>query len=400
MPSSQSIPSSATPAMLAWARVQAGMDVGFAADKLRVAPDQIIAWESGERSPSMAKLRDIANVYRRPLAAFFLPAPPANCDEVLEFRRLPGPIPAQPSPALLWAVRQARYRRAAALELLEAEGRVPPPPDLALDTIGSPEELGGRLREKLGLQLSDQFDAAGRGDYGVLGLVRYLVESLGVLVFQSSRVSIREMRGICLPDPPLPVILLNASDAARAKVFTLMHEVVHLSLHMAGLGRRGGDSPADPRQDDLEVLANAAAAAALLPSTSLSGQLPANQRPFATAREAEQLANGLARKYGVSAETVLRRLVTIGVCSDSIYRECRVVWESRNSPKGEGGGAVPQHVLTISRVGRPFARLVLDSVGSGRTTLSEAADYLGVKPRAFRDIESALSGISPGQADA
>ncbi len=400
MPSSQSIPSSAKPEMLAWARVQAGMDIGFAANKLKVAPDRIIAWESGECSPPMPKLRDIAKVYGRPLAAFFLPAPPPNSNEVLEFRRLPGPIPSRPSPELLGAVRQARFRRAAALELIEAEGRVPPPPDLALDPMTSPEVLGARLRDKLDLRDPDQFDAAKRGDYGVFGLVRERVERLGVLVFQSSRVDLREMRGMCLPDPPLPVILLNASDTARAKAFTLMHEVVHLALHLGGLRRGGADSPADPRRDDLEVLANAAAAAALLPSTSLSGELPAGHPPPASAREAGQLASRLARVYGVSAETVLRRLVTLGKCPESIYRECRAVWESPDSPRRATGVAIPRHVLAISRVGRPFARLVLDSVGSGRTTLSEAADYLDVKPRWFGGIESVLSGNTSGQADA
>ena len=50
------------------------------------------------------------------------------------------------------------------------------------------------------------------GDYAALTAWRAAVEAKGVLVFQTSAVELDEMRATCIPDAPLPVILLKANE--------------------------------------------------------------------------------------------------------------------------------------------------------------------------------------------
>src|SRR5438309_359002 len=76
------------------------------------------------------------------------------------------------------------------------------------------------------------------GDYGPLNAWIVAVEAHDVLVFQTGEVTLEEMRGFALDERRLPVIVLNAKDAPRGRIFTLMHELTHLML--------GQDSVCDP----------------------------------------------------------------------------------------------------------------------------------------------------------
>ncbi len=48
-------------------------------------------------------------------------------------------------------------------------------------------------------------------------------------------VSPNEMRAFSLYYDVLPVIMVNGSDAPRGRLFSLLHEYVHLLLHTGGL---------------------------------------------------------------------------------------------------------------------------------------------------------------------
>lgn len=81
-----------TPALLVWARETAGFDIPTAAKKIGVQPDRLAGWEQGQRRPSIPQLRKLANVYKRPIAVFYLPEPPAAEAVIRDFRRLPGSV--------------------------------------------------------------------------------------------------------------------------------------------------------------------------------------------------------------------------------------------------------------------------------------------------------------------
>ncbi|HEY4580398.1 MAG TPA: helix-turn-helix transcriptional regulator, partial [Candidatus Acidoferrales bacterium] len=82
-----------TPSVLAWARQTAGMSFDVAAGKAKVKVEQLSSWEAGTGKPSIPQLRKLAAVYRRPLAAFYLPEPPKRFQVMYDFRRLPTGTP-------------------------------------------------------------------------------------------------------------------------------------------------------------------------------------------------------------------------------------------------------------------------------------------------------------------
>lgn len=73
---SRSIPALIKPALLTWARERAGLPLADAAAKVDIELERLQQWEQGTDRPSIAQLRKIGEVYKRPLAVFFLSEPP------------------------------------------------------------------------------------------------------------------------------------------------------------------------------------------------------------------------------------------------------------------------------------------------------------------------------------
>ena len=67
------------------------------------------------------------------------------------------------------------------------------------------------------------------------------MEANDTLVFVIPRLKMREMRGTALAEGELPVILVNSKDRSNGRVFTLLHEFVHLVLRQSSVSNVGSD---------------------------------------------------------------------------------------------------------------------------------------------------------------
>src|ERR1035441_696585 len=155
------------PELLVWARTSAHFQPHVAAKKANVPVERLLEWEAGGSSPTINQLRTLANIYKRPLAVFFLPEAPKQFDAMRDFRRLPGTVEAEYSPELALAVRRARFRREIAMEL--AEELRSEVPRLAFDArplIQTPNQFADKARTLLHVTLQEQYQirrAACRG---------------------------------------------------------------------------------------------------------------------------------------------------------------------------------------------------------------------------------------------
>ena len=109
-----------------------------------------------------------------------------------------------------------------------------------------PEVLAERTREALGLTLRQQKEW--QTAYDALNGWRAVLEEQGVLVFQATEVEVSEMRGFSLGDETLPAVVVNIKDHPHGRVFTLLHEFVHLMLNQEAspavwVSRRGAQTP-------------------------------------------------------------------------------------------------------------------------------------------------------------
>jgi transcriptional regulator with XRE-family HTH domain len=100
------------PGLLVWARERAGYTVEQSAQRLRVSPERLTAWEIGAARPTVKQLRRLGGIYGRPLAVFYLPEPPRGPRQPLrDHRRIWGTKPEEISPTLRKELDIAEDRR-------------------------------------------------------------------------------------------------------------------------------------------------------------------------------------------------------------------------------------------------------------------------------------------------
>ena len=374
------------PQLLLWGRETAGLSIEAAAKKVGVKPDKVVAWERGDERPSIPQLRKMADAYKRPLAAFYLPTPPPPIERPRDFRRTPGEGLGEDSPALLLEMRRAGYRREVAVELLDELDEEIPALTLTADQSDDPEELGARIRGLLGIDYERQM--AWRSDLEAFRSWRTALEDRGVLVFLARGVQPAEMDGFSISHWPLPVVVINDKNHERRRIFTMLHEFAHLLLREGGICDLDEDPRHPPATRSVEVFCNRVAGAALVPMDCLlDEEIVRSNRDWSAFRDDEIIS--LARRYKASREAVLRRLLIAGRITEQFYLGKRQQYQQEPPPRRSGGRA-EQHTQALNTLGRLFPRLVLESYGERRITASDLSEYLGLRLKRLPKLEEMM----------
>jgi Zn-dependent peptidase ImmA (M78 family)/DNA-binding XRE family transcriptional regulator len=384
------------PQLLAWARMGAGLDLEAAAKKVGVKPDRLESWERGERRPTIKQLRTLGNIYKRPIAIFYLPEPPVGFQALRDFRRLPGTIVTTESPALRLQIRRAQDRRELALDLYQVVEGEPPAVPLTAALSDDPEDLAGRIRGLLGVRHEDQIRWSAGHD--AFNRWRTALENAGVLVFQATDIEVAEMRGLSIYGEKLPAIVVNIKDSPRGRIFTMLHELAHIVLRLGGMCNfRPEDAPtATTDEQRTEVFCNWVAGATLVPRRFLLSEgIVSDKRRDTDWTDAD--IRDLADRYGASREVLLRRLLINGRISDAFYQTKvdEIRREYAAAAGGGGRGFPPPHRVAVSSAGPLFVRLVLSSYYSDQITASDVADFLDVRLKHLGRIESEVMRRAP-----
>ena len=377
------------PALLKWARESAHLSLEEVAGRLKKAVEEIDAWESpGAHGPSYAQLEKLAyELYKRPLAIFFLPAPPDEPKPEAEFRALPEADLRRLSRETVFLIRRARAYQASLVELFAGRSPVADPlwRRVILDASKPVAPQAGAVRAALGMPEpgSDEWGAAD-GDEA-LKRWRRGIEANGVFVFKDTFKQ-KEISGFCLEHPELPVVMINNSTAKTRQIFSLLHELAHILM-----GRRAistfDDAPLErlpPAEQRIERFCNRIAAEILVPAQDFAVQV-AGLPPNVEALPSDQFA-ALAERYRVSREVILRRFRDADRVSQAFYEERKREWDNQKTKKAGPGGSfylTKGAYLSERLMSEVFARY-----GRRQISVDEAADFIGVKPKQIDEFES------------
>lgn len=357
-----------TPAVLAWARVDAALsaaDVGKAAG---VTAERVHAWEAGRERPTLAQLRAVARRTRRPVAFFLTSEPPRDhTGTPPDLRASKHAV----SRALMREIRSAQERRATYLHLNGTTGAW----SLWRD---DPPTGSAQVRDRLGVSLEDV--AAASDANAALQIWVGAVEAQGVLVFQMSGVPVAECRGFALYDDNLPVVVLNGADAPQARCFTLLHELAHLLEHTGALCLLDEDRGVEQR-------CNRFAARVLMPD-------PAVRQAAAECDTDAARVEWLARSCRVSPVAAAIRLRDARLVSGATV--ATVIGQAENAARRaaeqRSSGGPPRHVLQRRNLGQPYLDTVLDALHSDRITVADATYYLETSVRVLDRLEAVAGG--------
>lgn len=378
------------PDALNWARRVAGFSIEDAARRAGASVTRLEAWEGGAARPTFRQLRLLARAYRRPSAFFFRTELPPEPSGLPDFRLLPDTFSDDgDSPDLIYEIRRAQVRRETALEILALMGHSPAKVDLIANRREGAEAIGQRLRDYLGVTLPAQ--SGWNDQYEALREWTRAVEARGILVFQFSRVEVREARGFSLADAPLPVVALNGKDAPRGRIFTLLHELAHVALGKPGL--------CDMHDQDqvawLEPFCNAVAAEALVPTASLRIAHEVTEHAVGPEWD-DRVLLSLSNRFMVSREVILRRLLTLGMTNVSFYENRRAQFAEEYEGERKGQGGFLQYFRRVLRDnGATFTSLVLTAYDQKTISERDLSHHLGdVKLAHVDSIRGVLAGTS------
>jgi len=377
--------------VLRWARKSRGLSLADAARLVHVSEERLAAWEdeADESAPTVKQLRRLAGVYARPLGVFYFSSPPQEEELVADFRRVPDAEAAARSPALRLEIRLAIERRQEAIELAAAIGEDPPRLGVQARLDEAPEPLAARLRERLSVSLVQQ--RRWGSDREAFNAWRDALEARGVLVFQTGgtaryRVEPEEVRGFSIAEHPWPVVVANGREAPVGRIFTLLHELAHVALRRPGLCDLHEQPRATAEADRIEAFCNRVAGAVLVPSAALEAE-PTVQRHGSAPRWRDDELRDIARRFWVSQEVVLRRLVILERASLDFYRAWRAERARHPQPERESGGFLRPPDLVLKRSGHLFPRLVFRAYRERRIPLSDVVELLSVGPQHFEKTE-------------
>ncbi len=382
--------------ILHWARKSSGIDVATAAKRAGTTPARIKEWEEeGGSYPTIKQLRKLAKAYMRPIGLFFLPELPEDPESIKDFRKIPDEFQEEMSSALRFEIRLAWDRREEALEMIADLDEEPTIIHDRFSLASDPDKIALKIRKMLGISTTQQMQW--RTKYDAFNAWRQAVEQEGALVFQTGIlrnliVDPKEARGFSIAEQPYPVIVINSKDHPTARCFTLIHEFTHILLADGGICDLHNPFRATSHVDRTEVFCNRVAGSTLVPADAL---LRTNvvQNHGSHADWSDDELEVLAKKFWVSWEVILRRLLILRRTSRDFYQGWR---NERNDlfPGRETGGEVKISTPTrvIIRNGRLFPALVLRALRNRRITSFRAADILGAGADRLRDVEAALFG--------
>jgi Zn-dependent peptidase ImmA (M78 family) len=377
------------PQILYWARTTAGLSVDDVVQKLKrkkITSATILAWESGQESPDYIQLERLAyEVYKRPLAIFFFPQPPAEETPKQAFRTLPDSEIQRLSPRLRYLLRRAQAMQVNLYELYEgvnpAQRQIVR--DLPFSLDASVDELAAAVRRFMGIELTEQLQWKSSDE--AFKAWRAALENCGTFVFKDA---FKEdgISGFCLHDSQFPVIYVNNSTAVTRQIFTLFHELAHL---LSGTG--GIDSFNDQRyikelrgrSRQIEILCNRFAAAFLVPQADFDQHI--DGKPIN-----ESTISSLANRYCVSREVILRRLLQKQLVTRIFYEQMVQKWDDdylENKSKGSGGN---YYLTQGAYLGEGYLETAFSQLYQNKISVEQLADYLGVKVSNISGMEELL----------
>ena len=372
------------PKTLKWARESANISVEEVAFRMKKATEIVEGWEQeGSHSITYVQLEKLAyEIYKRPIAIFFFPDPPTEADPRSSFRTIPS-SELDDLPSTFFKL--FRDAQAMQINLEELNGGTNPEPqkifrDLSFSPRDNVQKMATAVRDYLGIPLETQIHWKNMST--ALKEWRKAIENKGIYVFKDA-FHLDDISGFCIYNYEFPVIYLNNSMPLTRQVFTLFHELVHLLLKTSGIDKRNDAFLRKLRGDNkrAEVLCNKFAGAFLVPDSDFEAMVKETKLDEGT-------IHGLANRYKVSREVVLRKCLDRKLVDRAYYEQKSRQWaeEAQRRRKQGDGGNYYRNIVAYR--GDTYLDLAFRQYYQGRFDMAQLAEYVGVKVTSIPGVES------------
>ena len=368
---------------LQWCCDEVGIDVEALAEQTGISASTLKKLFEGKGGLTYNQLKTLADFFGKGVF-FFLEEGDVTQERVhsANFRTLSNQKPYLSLGMRKFIERVERKRDEYLWLLEELEGTQP---DFELP------ELRGSIEEKA-LQLRRWLELPERNSYESY---REAIESKGIFVLQSLGYQGKwkipkesPVLGFSLWHQKMPVIVVRKETTKERQTFTLIHEFAHLVLHQES--RIDDENDLFANNHDVESEANRFAGNLLIPESFLT-QIDTRNIPNRF-DEYSDWFKSFRKRWGVSTEVILRRLVDTQRVDVVLYRAYRDWLGHQNLPQSSGGhrhrNREPLHIF-----GTKYVQKVLDAKNFDVITLYKASKFLdGLKINYLHQLEGHLVG--------
>jgi Zn-dependent peptidase ImmA (M78 family) len=350
-------------------------------------------WKSNERQPTYAQLEYLSRKIHIPFGYFFLKTPPKEQFPLLEFRTVNSAAP-KPSRDLMDTYYQMAAIQDWMRDYLLEQGNERLPFAGSCKNNNTPEEIAAVIRGSIGMA-KDWYTRATNIKES-FNKLRNLFESAGILILQNGvvgqnnyrRLSIDEFRAFTLIDEYAPLIFINNNDTAGGKLFSLLHEAVHIWLGLHSFFNENHNlvsniSPnINPHISPQETLCNAAAAELLVPNILFIDKWD-NTHISAL----NDKITCIAKYFKCGVITIARRSLDNNYINQSQYKEfaAKIIAKTRAGKKNLSGRG-DYYKTAISRYGEPLVLALDNSIKEGKTLYTEAFRLTGTNRGTFANL--------------
>ncbi|GAB7140764.1 ImmA/IrrE family metallo-endopeptidase [Deferribacterales bacterium RsTz2092] len=386
------------PCVLEWVLAAVNTDNTDNTDNavLKGAVDTLKEWHSGSVVPTFSNIEKISKKTHIPFGYFFLQSPPDEQLPLLEYRTVDSLVKGKPSRNLIDTIKHMEsiqewmyeYRLDNGYSKLPFVGLLKGNTDVAL--------IAQSIRDTICVNI-DWYAESTITDADVsLRYMRERFEGVGLLVImygivgQNSRrqLNIDEFRAFTLLHDYVPLVFINASDSAGARLFSLIHEAVHVWLgeHSFYNDRHGVHS-----NKPLEKLCNAVTAEILVPNTAFVEEWKKNNELT------ENRVKKLARIFKCGELVIARRALDSAYITQQQYKsisdEAIVNFNKQKEMRKEKRGGGDYYRTNISRFGRNFILALHNSIKEGKTLDMEAFRLTRMNVGTFDKLVSKARGV-------
>jgi len=369
------------PEMLKWARTMSNISLD---NTLKYDRKTLESWENGEDYPTYAQLKQLANMYRKPVAVFFFPVPPNIKEISSSCRTLPTEIYSSFSKEIIRAFDDARVMQ---LNLYDLYDGINPSRKLitkirfeksAIKTIASELRILCEVsltEQKRWSKVTESFEHW-----------RDCFFSLGIYVFKAAFHD-NAVSGFCLYDSEFPVIFVNNSLSFTRQIFTLFHEIFHIIQHTSGVDLLNDVSLnlySQSSNADIERSCNAFAGEFLVPDEDFTHTIQ-------NKAVSEEYIASWAQLYSVSREVILRKLLDRGRITSDQYAIKQLEYQNDYKRvievKKQGNETSGNYYNTqLSYKGKQYINLAFSSYYTQKINLTQLSQYLEMKIPSIRVI--------------
>jgi len=350
------------PEILEFMRKSSGMTEDDVAKKLKLTKAKYLSIENGKESIPQTALIQLADIYKRPLIAFYS-ADIKTVPELPHDYRLNRDK--KLSPEVFFAKRKAIYLSE---QLKEITGKTSSLPEI--NTNISAYELAERIKTLLELDYSFLRELK---EEPIISYYKSQVEELFYIPIIEHPLKSNGVRALSVYEE-VSVIILNESDSAEVKLFSLFHEFCHLLKRQDGIC--SVDIEKDKNNQPEERYCDEFAAHLLMPEKELRKLI---QEPITILSQVEKLA----KPFGVSKQVTIIRLRELGLINESSYRAFKSKLESI---KRTGFGRRNWERTFVNRTSRLVLNNLISSFKKGDLTYSSLSTITGIKDKYLQKL--------------